>query len=132
MKAVIILDNSLPKGLLINTASILSIILGTKIENIIGPNTLDKSKILHHGVIKFPLPILETDKSELKKIYNIALQKKIFIADFTTLAQKCKTYDEYIKKISNTKNEELDFIGLALVGDKNIINKITGNLKSLK
>ncbi|EDM23951.1 DUF2000 domain-containing protein [Caminibacter mediatlanticus TB-2] len=133
MKQVIILESNQPIGLLINTASILAITLGDKIENLRGEDTIDKDGIPHPGVIYSPLPILQASKDELREIYKKALNDNdILVADFTTLAQSCKTYDEYIQKCMNTKNEDFEIIGLALYGPKKKINKLVGNLKVLR
>ena len=133
MKQVIILEPNQPIGLLINTASILAITLGDKIENLRGEDTIDKDGIPHPGVIYSPLPILQASKDELREIYKKALNDNdILVADFTTLAQSCKTYDEYIQKCMNTKNEDFEIIGLALYGPKKKINKLVGNLKVLR
>jgi len=133
MKQIIILEPNQAIGLLINTSSILAITLGDKIKNLRGEDTIDKDGVKHLGVINSPLPILQASQEELKKIYKKALDDNdILVADFTTLAQSCKTYDEYIQKCLNTKNEDFEIIGLALYGPKKKINKLIGNLKILK
>ena len=133
MRTVIILEPHQPLGLLINTASILSITIRDVVENIRGEDTLDASGIKHLGVIKTPLPILSADSDTLRSIYEkVKNNDKFLVADFTKLAQSCKTYDEYTEKCLNTKNCDMKILGLAIYGKRKDINKIVGNLKTLK
>ena len=133
MKTVIILEPHQPLGLLINTASILSITIGDIVKNIRGEDTIDADGIKHLGVIKTPLPILSADSDTLRSIYNrVKNDDKFIVADFTKLAQSCKTYEEYIEKCLNTKNCDMEILGLAIYGKRKDINKIVGNLKTLK
>ena len=53
-------------------------------------------------------------------------------ADFSDLAQGCKTYDEFINKMSKADGGALDYLGLLLWGDKKQINKLSGHLPLLR
>ena len=132
MKSVIILHPQQPLGLLVNTASILSVTLGSLIKDIRGADTIDKDEVKHLGVIKAPLPILQADKEVLNNIYKKALEKDILVADFTKVAQSCKSYDEYIALTRQYSTFDMGILGLALYGRKKEINKLVGNLKVLK
>ena len=132
MKAVIILEPNQPLGLLVNTASILSITLGDLCGDIRGVDTIDKDGTKHLGVIKAPLPILQADKETLKYIYKKALDSNLVVADFTKVAQSCKSYDEYIKISKKYSTLDMGILGIALYGNKKEINKLVGNLKVLR
>ncbi len=132
MKAVIVLEPNQPLGLLVNTASILAITLGDLVENIRGEDIIDKDGVKHLGVIKAPLPILQTNYDTLKDIYQKALKKDILVADFTKVAQSCKSYSEYITLTKSYSTFDMGLLGLALYGSKKEINKLVGNLKVLK
>lgn len=54
MKAVIILEPNQPLGLLVNTASVLSVTLGDVVESIRGVDTYDADGVRHPGVIRIP------------------------------------------------------------------------------
>ena len=56
-KCVIVIDETLPIGIIANTSAILGITLGAKVEEIIGDNVMDKTGNSHLGIIKIPIPI---------------------------------------------------------------------------
>ncbi len=132
-KCVIIIDGSLTLGEIANTAAILGITLGGRISGSIGEDVYDSAGNLHTGIIKIPVPVLKASRETLK-----SLRLKLFdppfseltTVDFTDLAQSCKTYDEFIGKMSSS--QDLNYIGLAIFGDKKMVTKLTGNLPLMK
>jgi len=133
MKAVIILLPDQPLGLLVNTASVLAVTLGDLVKSIRGEDTYDADGILHPGVIHIPLPILSADSQTLQTIYNCTrADESITVADFTRIAQSCKTYEEYKDRCAVTPTDSMGLLGIALYGDRKRINKLVGNLKILR
>ncbi|MDE5305939.1 DUF2000 family protein [Providencia stuartii] len=51
---------------------------------------------------------------------------------FSLIAQSCKSYDDYTQKLTNTLDQEIQLAAIGLVGNKNSINKLTGNLSLFK
>ena len=132
-KCVMIIAEDLPLGEIANTAAILGITLGGKLPETVGENVTDGAGNPHLGLIKIPVPILKASREAIGKL-RLRLYERQFgditAADFTDLAQGCKTYDEFIDKMSYTS--ELNYIGLAVCGDKQKINKLTGNLPLMR
>lgn len=132
-KCVMIIDESLPLGEIANTAAILGITLGGKMPQAVGEDVRDGAWNAHIGVIRIPVPILKASREVIGKL-RFRLYDRQFdgmtVADFTDLAQSCKTYDEFIDKMSYTS--ELGYIGLALCGDRQKINKLTGSLPLMR
>jgi hypothetical protein len=54
------------------------------------------------------------------------------VVDFSDIAQSCKTYDEFIGKIAGVPESDLNYFGLAICGDKKLINKLTGSVPLLR
>ena len=129
-KMAIIIDDSSPKGLQCNAAAVLSLTLGNKIEGLFGPDLHDKSGALHIGITKYTLPILAAPKEKLQEMYLQALQMKdeLLLVDFTDVAQMTHDYDEYSEKLKKKNTEELTLSGIAIAGNKKVVNKLTGNL----
>lgn len=79
------------------------------------------------------MPILKAPAGMISKLrlslYN-SEYSDLTVADFSDTAQSCKTYDEYIDKISAA--EDIRYLSLALCGAKKKINNFTGNLPLLK
>ena len=134
-KCVIVLDESLPLGLIANTAAILGITLGQKMPQIVGADTTDKTGRTHLGIITFPVPILKANAEALKmlreKLYSEDFSD-LTAADFSDLAQNCKTYSEFIEKMNAAREEDLSYLGLAICGAKKKVNKLTGSLPLLR
>lgn len=128
-KCVMIIDEALPTGETANVAAILGITLGGKLQEVVGQSIVDGVGNFHMGVIKIPVPVLKADRKTIRKL-RLRLYEKPFeeltAVDFTDLAQGCKTYDEFVDKMSYTSS--LDYIGLAVYGDKRMVNKLTGSL----
>lgn len=132
-KCVMVLDEELPVGLAVNAASVLAVTLGRRVESIVGPDIIDGSGQAHAGIVNIPIPILKADASAIKDIrLRAAGMERLLIAGFTDVAQTSKTYDEYTRKISRVPSEELGYLGIALYGDKKLVNKLTGSLPLLR
>lgn len=134
-KCVIVLDEQLPAGAAANTAAILGVTLGTKMPDVVGEDVFDGAGRAHAGIIQFPIPILKGSSDMLS-----ALREKLYgpefsgltVVDFSSLAQGCKIYGEFVGKMEQCPVEKLRYIGLALCGDKKKINRLTGNLPLLR
>lgn len=55
-----------------------------------------------------------------------------FRFDFSDLAQGCKTYDEFIDKMKEISETELNYFGIAICGAKKKVNKLTGSMALLR
>lgn len=56
----------------------------------------------------------------------------MIVADFSDVAQSCKTYDEYIDKISKIDSKDITYFGIAIYGNKKQVNKLTGSIGLLR
>lgn len=133
-KMVIILDGDLPVGLLCNTSAVLSLTIGNQVENLIDKNLEDGDGTIHTGLTNTPLPILKLNINKLKELRIKANEngKDLLIVDITDAAQSTKNYVDYEEKLKSRTSNELKYLGIALAGDKKIINGLTGNLPLLK
>ena len=109
-KCVLVIDGTLPLGLIANTAAIL-------------------------GITALPVPILRADRQTLR-----ALRRKLYepcfagltAVDFSDLAQGCGTYSEFTRKAAATPEEELSYFGIGICGAKKLVGRLTGNLPLLR
>lgn len=135
LKCVMVIDETLPHGIIANTAAIMGITLGKQMSSVVGQTVTDKSGKEHLGIIGFPVPILAGSKEFIKSLWqklNGADFNDIVTVDFSDLAQGCKTYTEYIGKMAETCDGDLTYLGVAICGNKKKINKLTGNLPLLR
>ncbi|WP_416325936.1 DUF2000 domain-containing protein [[Eubacterium] hominis] len=129
VKCVMVIDESLPLGIAMNTAGVLGISLGKKIPECVGVDVMDQDGIAHAGTIQIPVPILKMSGEELKElVHQVKNDEELTMLDFTDIAQGCKVYDEYIERSAQHKTEEFTYYGIALFGNKKKVNKLTGSL----
>lgn len=132
-KCVIVVDGSLPLGLIANTAAILGIAIGSRLPGVVGGDVRDGGGNGHMGIIEFPVPVLRANAEELGKL-RLALYGSdyadVTAADFSDIAQSCKTYDEYIDKMGAA--EELRYFGVAICGSAKKVNRLTGSMALLR
>lgn len=134
-KCVMIIDENLPLGVIANTAAIMGITLGKKMPEAVGADVYDRTGNEHLGIIEFPVPILKENAETIK-----AIREKLYapdfldltVVDFSDLAQGCKTYDEFIGKMSEVSEMDLHYLGIAICGAKKKINKLTGSMALLR
>ena len=68
MKCVMIIDETLPCGLIANTAAIMGLTLGKHIPEVVGKDVIDNDGLSHLGIIEFPIPILKGCADKIKEI----------------------------------------------------------------
>jgi hypothetical protein len=134
-KCVMVLNEELPLGILANTAGIMGITLGKYIPETVGVTVLDKSQHPHLGIITTPVPILKTTQDKIKQIRQqlyLPDFKELIVVDFSDVAQSCNVYDEYIEKANQTLEDDFTYFGIAIYGNKKLVNKLTGSLPLLR
>ena len=134
-KCEMVIDESLPLGIIANTAAILGITLGRQMPEVVGADVTDQSGHVHLGIIEFPVPILRGTTESIKEMREKLYQPDyadLTVVDFSDLAQGCKTYEEFIEKMSGVPESELQYFGVAICGEKKKVNKLTGSLPLLR
>jgi len=134
-KCVMVIDEHLPLGLIANTAAIMGITLGKKMPDVVGADVTDKTGNEHLGIIEFPVPILKGNREDIKTIREKLYESdfaELTVVDFSELAQGCKTYDEFIEKMKDVSEADLNYLGIAICGPKKKVNKLTGSMPLLR
>lgn len=134
-KCVIIIDENAPLGIMANITSILSISLGKNRSDIVGADTVDKDGHIHPGLVQVPVPVLKASEEKMAEIRKVLFGEDyadVSCVDFTDVAQKCMTYEDYTNGVSETAADEFRYLGLGLSGNKKKINKLTGSLGLLR
>lgn len=134
-KCVMVVDEHLPLGLIANTAAIMGITLGKQMPEVVGADVADQSGNVHLGIIEFPVPILKGSPEIIKEIREKLYQPEfqdLTVVDFSSLAQSCKTYEEFIQKMSQIPESTLQYLGITICGAKKKVNKLTGSMPLLR
>lgn len=130
-----VIDETLPLGIIANTAAIMGITLGKKKPGVVGADVTDQSGNGHLGIIEFPVPILKGTQESIKEIRETLYQpdyEDLTVVDFSDLAQGCKTYGEFMEKMADVPEGALRYFGIAICGAKKKVNKLTGSMPLLR
>jgi hypothetical protein len=134
-KCVMIIDETLPLGMIANTAAVLGATIGKLFPDAIGPDVFDQTGQCHPGIVAIPIPTLKGNPAlltELRgKLYD-AKFAELAVVDFSDVAQSCNTYDAFIEKMAGASNAELRYFGIAICGDKKLVNQLTGSMGLLR
>jgi hypothetical protein len=121
-KCVMVIADTLQFGLAVNTAGVLAVTLGGRVDTLVGPDVENGSGEQHVGLIQIPLPILTASSAMVKQIRAQAVTlETVLTVDMTESAQQARTYPDY-----------LAHLGTGLYGPKKEINKLTGQLPLLR
>lgn len=134
-KCVMVIDASLPLGLIANTAAIMGVTLGKHFPQAVGPDVTDRSGSSHLGIISVPVPVLCASAARLREIRSTLFQpafSEVVAVDFSDVAQSCNDYDDYIRKAAQAAESELQYFGVGICGPKKLVNKLTGSLPLLR
>ena len=133
MKAIVIVDGSLPVGVIANCAAVLGASLGAAKPDIIGPALVDASGTRHPGITGLPLPVLAADAETLRSIFRAAgSEPSIEATGFTDIARSCLSYADYEARMAVAGFESLRFLGVLLVGPPKAIGRLSGSLPLLR
>lgn len=133
IKCVLVMDETLPTGVLVNAAAILGVSLGAFFPQIIGPDVPDGDGRVHRGIVTKPVPVLRASAEILTTLWEklkLPAYEQIMAVDFSNIAQGCHVYEEYMAAAKATT--EFSYLGLLLCGGKQAVNKLTGSLPLLR
>ncbi len=134
-KCVIVVDEGMELGVIANVTAILSISLGKLRPDISGMDTIDAENHIHNGLIQVPVPVLKAPAEKVAQIRNRLFDddfKDVSCVDFTNVAQECMTYTDYTETMKKSTKDDLLYMGIAVVGNKKKVNKLTGSLGLLR
>jgi Uncharacterized protein conserved in bacteria len=134
-KCVMIADEDLGAGVLANTAAILGMTLGKRIPECVDKDVMDGSGFIHQGITNIPIPILKGDKVSIRRLREKLYESDfndLLVVDFSEVAQNSMTYSDYIDKAVITAEEDFNYLGIAIYGNRKKIQKLTGSMPLLR
>ena len=135
VKCVMVIDGSLPLGLIANTAAMLGITIGQRHREVVGGDVTDASGNTHIGISTVPVSMLKGDEALLKelrlRLYTPEFES-LTAADFSDIAQGINVYEDYARQSAATPESGHRYFGIALFGDKKKVNRLTGMLPLLR
>jgi len=134
-RCAFIIDQTLPPGLVANTAAVLAATLGAKRPDIVGRDLHDADGNRHPGLTEIVMPILKSDPDGLKALLGRAeaqTDADLGMIGVTDAAQQAKSYGDYAARLSAARRDELRYLGLCLYGPAALVRSLTGNLPLMR
>lgn len=135
LKCVMVVDEAMPQGIIANSTAVMGVTIGKLFPEVVGQDVIDQTGYRHQGIIEFPIPILKGNRDFLRDMRERLYEpnfEQLTVVDFFDVAQGCKTYSEYIEKMTQVPESAIDYFGLTLFGSKKQVNKLTGSLPLLR
>ena len=133
-KIVIVVRKDLESWQVLNTVAHISSYFGNQLKDNFdtGTSFISKNKTAHPRNSQYAIVILSAKKEEL---YPLTLEiRRRNLPSINFLKNMIETTDDsgLEKSISETEDESLDYLGVGVFGDKNILKEITGKFKLWK
>lgn len=86
----------------------------------------DHDETIHPNISHFPFIVLKADNSnKIRTVRNECINRGIPFSDFTS-TMTLGTSKEQLKATSDTPEAELEYYGIVMFGDTNILKEFTG------
>ena len=133
-KCVLVVDHTLPLGVLANTTAVLAASIGKLKPEIVGVDLLNADGLSHRGITTKALPILKAHSDLLGEMRRKLreYEPELIVVDIISATRSTRSYEEYAKVMKDTPTSELQYFGLAMYGEKKLVIKLTGNLALLR
>ena len=133
-KSVIIIDETLPLGVIANTAAVIAASFGKLRPEMIGEDLTDHRGHVHGGITTMPLPILKGTPEGLKQMREQLREHEpaLKVVDLLSATRTTHSYEEYAEVFAQGPDEAIQYQGLGIIGDKKLVTKLTGNLGLLR
>lgn len=130
-RCVIVMDAALQGGLLANAIAVISLTVGQRHPVLVGEPLVDASGFPHPGLIPIGIPMLRAPQGALNGLRAMAMEHDCDVVDFPVEGQQTKDYREFMEMTANIRPEEMKYTGIAIVGQKKIVNNIVRKLDML-
>lgn len=131
-KIVAILVTTVELPVALNVIGHLSISIGKySNQDIMGePILIDKSKIQHLGISRFPFIITKVKAGKLKMVIDKAKSNlNLLVADYPKEMLETRTDEELVHSIQEKENNQLEYLGAIIYDDTKDVNEITGKFQ---
>lgn len=132
VKFVVVLNKNLEVGKGLNAAAHMAAGLVAKA----GPENLEKMMFIrytdkdggeHPSISALSLIVLRGTSNEIRKVRNEAISRGVLFTDFTS-SMTGDTYVEQLERTKATPEQDLEYYGICLFGEKSALGEFTGKL----
>lgn len=126
-KLVAVLNEKIEIGRAMNALAHMSLGLGGSIQNkedLRLQDYTDADGGRHPQLSDIPFIILKGGSNQIRNVRKVAKEQKLQFTDFTSTMIN-DTYVEQHERTRNTKEEELEYFGICLFGDWELVSTLT-------
>jgi hypothetical protein len=134
-KTVIVLSTAIEIGVALNVVGHLCVSLGARVgSEVMGREQLtDASGIAHRGIAKYPIIITKVKPARLRQVIEEArAHPNLLLGDYPEEMLTTGHDDELAAEIAAKSEAALNYLGVALYGDANLITQLTGKFTLYK
>lgn len=131
-RCVIVVNNTLDIGRAANAAAVLALTIGQRHPHLVGAPLVDATGHEHPGLIPFGIAVLAAATDSISTLRERAKLAKCDTIIFPLQGQQTTSYELLREAVSKVDTADLQYVGLALVGEKKLVSKLVSNLPLLK
>jgi hypothetical protein len=131
-KIVVVLREGLEPALAANAGVVLGLALGGRMENSLAADGKDAGGGLHAGLNPHPVPTLVASAEQLRALKAGADERDLTVVGFNEVARRSRDYVEYLDALAVTEPQDVEYVGVAVFGARNAVNKLTGKLALMR
>lgn len=131
MKIAIALDETLGPGFLANAAACIASGLFNNGKDLLGEQ-IEGAECTFIPITKIPILIVKQNKKPWDELLKRAKRNKLQYMVFTKEGQSTTSYQEYMERVKDKKMNEIEVIGIGVLGDDELVNKFAGDLPLLR
>ncbi|NKY97975.1 DUF2000 domain-containing protein [Nocardiopsis alborubida] len=131
-KIVVVLREGLEPALAANAGVVLGLALGGRMENSLAADGKDAGGGVHAGLNPHPVPTLVASAEQLRELKAGADERDLTVVGFNEVARRSRDYVEYLDALAVTEPQDVEYVGVAVFGARNAVNKLTGKLALMR
>ena len=131
MRIVIALNENLGPGFLANAAACIASGLFDGENDLLGEQ-IEGAECTFIPITKIPILIVKQNRKPWSELLKRAKRNKMKYMVFTKEGQSTTNYQEYVERAKGKKLDDLEVIGIGVLGDDDLVNKFAGDLPLLR
>ncbi len=131
MKIAIVINENLGLGYLANATACIASGLFNGESDLLGEQ-IEGDIFTYIPITKIPVMILKQNNKKWRELLKRAKRNKLKYMVFTREGQSTINYEEYIERVKGKSIDDVEVIGIGVLGEDEIISRFSGDLPLLR
>ena len=131
MKIAIALNENLGPGFLANAAACIASGLFDGEKDLLGEK-IEGADCTFIPITKIPILIVKQNKKPWDDLISRARKNNLKHMIFTREGQSTTSYEEYIERVTGKRLDEIEIVGIGVLGENKLVDKFAGYLPLLR